>query len=88
MRAKPAAPEVIGESFGDFCDGQPAGIGCDDGAGLSNSVDFSEESAFELKVLDDGLDDPVNFGELRKVVFEVADGDKAREGGVHESGGF
>ena len=36
MRAEPRPAEVVGESFGDFADGQAAGVGGDDGAGLAD----------------------------------------------------
>ena len=55
--------------------------------GFRTASTLLKKGTLELKVLDDGLDDPVNFGEFREVVFEVADSDQAGEGGVHESGG-
>ena len=64
MRAEPGAAEVVGEAFGDLRDGQSAGVGGDDGAGLADGVDFLEEGAFKVEVFDDGFDDPVDFGEL------------------------
>ncbi len=82
------AAEVVGEAFGDFGDGQSAGVGGDDGAGLADGVDLAEEFALEVEVFDDGFDDPVDFGELLEVVFEVADGDQAIERRLHEGGGL
>ena len=88
VRAEPRAAEVVGEAFGDFGDGQSAGVGGDDGSRLADGVNFAEEFTFEVEVFDDGLDDPVNFGELFEIVFEVADGDEAVERGLHEGGGL
>ncbi len=88
VRAEPGAAEVVGESFGDFADGQAAGVGGDDGAGLADGFDFAQERPFEVEIFDDGFDDPVDFGEFLEVVFEVADGDEAGERWVHEGGGL
>jgi len=86
--AEPGAAEVVGEAFGDRGDGQAAGVGGDDGAGLANGFDLAQKFALEVEVFDDSFDDPVDFGELLEVVFEVADGDQAVERRLHESGGF
>ena len=88
VRAEPAAAEVVGEAFGDLGDGQSAGVGGDDGAGLADGVDLAQQLALEVEVFDDGFDDPVDFGELLEVVFEVADGDQAIERRLHEGGGL
>ena len=40
MRAEPGAAEIVGESFGDFRDGEAAGVGGDDGAGLADGLYF------------------------------------------------
>ncbi len=69
-------------------DGQAAGIGGDDGSRFADGIDFAQQFAFEFEVLDDGFDDPVNFGELLEVVLEVADGDQAIERRLEEGGGF
>ena len=78
VRAKPVAAEIVGEAFGDLGHRQAAGVGGDDGAGLANGFDLAQQLALDLQVFDDGFDDPVDFGELRQIVFEVADGDQAR----------
>ena len=88
VRAEPGAAEIVGESFGNFSDGQATGVGGDDGAGLANGFNFAEQGAFEVEIFDDGFDDPVDFGELFQIIFEVADGDEAGERRVHECGGL
>ena len=71
-----------------FADGQAAGVGGDDGAGLADGFDFLQQRALDVEILDDGFDDPVDVGEFLEVVFEVADGDQAGERRVEESGGL
>ena len=88
VRAEPGAAEVVGESFGDFADGQAAGVGGDDGAGLADGFDFAQQGAFEVEIFDDGFDDPVDFGEFFQIIVEVADGDEAGERRIHEGGGL
>ena len=88
MRSKPAAAEVLGETFGDLADGQAAGIGGDDRSRLADLLDLAEQFALEVEIFDDRLDDPVNFGELLEVVFEVADRDQAIERRLEEGGGL
>ena len=56
--------------------------------GLRMASTFSEQSALDVEILDDGFDDPVDVGEFLEVVFEVADRDEAGERRVHEGGGF
>ncbi len=42
VRAEPGPAEVVGESFGDLADGQAAGVGGDDGAGLADGFDLPQ----------------------------------------------
>ena len=88
VRAEPGAAEVVGESFGDFADGQAAGVGGDDGAGLADGFDLLQQRALDVEVLDDGFDDPVDVGQFLQVVVEIADGDEARERWFEERGGL
>ena len=88
VRAEPGAAEVVGEAFDDFRDRQTAGVRGDDGAGLANLFDLAQQAALDLEVFDDGFDDPVDIGELVEIVFEVADGDQARERWLEEGGGL
>ena len=88
VRAKPGPAEVVGESFGNFADGEAAGVGGDDGARLADGFYFSQEGALQVEVFDDGLDDPVDVGEFLQVVFEIADGDESGERRFHEGGGL
>ena len=44
VRAEPGATEIVGKSFGDFADGQAAGVGGDDGAGLADGFDFLQQA--------------------------------------------
>ena len=86
--AEPGAAEIVGEAFGNFADGQAAGVGGDDGAGLADGFDFAQQGALEVEIFDDGFDDPVDFGELLQIIFEIADGDEAGERRIHECGGL
>src|SRR4029077_4577929 len=88
VRAEPRPAEVVGESFRNFSDGEAAGICGYDGAGLSDGFNFSEQRALNVEIFDDGFDDPVDICEFLDVIFEVADGDEAGEGWVHEGGRF
>src|SRR5271169_10214 len=88
VRAKPRTAKVVGEAFGDFGDWQAAGVGGNDGSRLADGVDLAQEFALEVEVFDDGLDDPVHFGEFLEVIFKVADGDQTFQRRLHEGGRF
>ena len=64
VRAKPRAAELVGESFGNFAHGQPAGVGRHDGPGLADGFDFSQQSPLDIEVLDHGFDDPVHVSQF------------------------
>ena len=86
MRAKPGPAEFVGESFGNLADWQAAGVGCDDRPGLADGLHFPQQRALDFEILDHGLDDPVDVGELFDVVFEIANGDQSGERRLHECG--
>ena len=79
VRAEPVAAEIVGKAFSDGRHRQSAGVGGDDRSGLANGFYFAQQLALDFEVLDDGLDDPVAFGEPLQVVVEVADGDQLGE---------
>ena len=56
--------------------------------GLRTASILRSKLALDLQVFDDGLDDPVNLGELLQIVFKVADGDQARQRRLEEGGGL
>ena len=86
--AEPGAAEIVGEAFGNFADRQAAGVGGDDGAALADGFDFAQQGTLQVEVLDDGFDDPVDFGELLQIIVKVSDGDEAGKRGIHECGGL
>ena len=86
VRAEPEAAKVIGKAFDDLGHRQAAGVGGNDGAGLANGFDLAQQAALDLQVFDDGLDDPIHVGQFVKIVFEVPDGDQARERRLEEGG--
>src|ERR1019366_6154785 len=88
VRAEPRAPEVGGKSLGDFCHRKPAGVGGNDGAGLADRFYFLQQRAFDVEVLDDGLDNPVDLGQALQVVFEISNGDELRKRRFEKRGGL
>jgi hypothetical protein len=88
MRAEPRAPEIVGEALGNLADRQPASVGGNDGAGLANGFDFAQQRALEIKILDDRLDDPIDFGELLQVVFKITHSHQTGERRIHKRRGF
>ena len=56
--------------------------------GLRMASTFFSRAALDIEVLDHGLDDPVHFGQLLQVIFEVADRDQARQRGSMKAAGF
>ena len=56
--------------------------------GLRMASTLLQQAALDVQIFDDGLDDPVDFGELRQIVFEVADGDQPRQRRLKEGGGL
>ncbi len=85
MRAKPVAAEIFRESFDDLCYRQAAGVGSNDGAGLANGFDLAQQRALDLQIFDNGFDDPIDFGELLQIVFEVSDRDQPCQRRLEES---
>ncbi len=55
--------------------GIPGCVGRDDTSGLDDLLDFSEELLFDLQVLDDDFDDPVDIGQPAEIVFKIAHSD-------------
>jgi len=86
VRTEPRAAEVVGEAFRDFADGKTAGVGGNDGAGLTDCVDLLEQAALDVEVLDNSFDDPVDVGEFLEIVFKIADGDELCQRGLEEGG--
>ena len=86
VRAKPGPAKVVGESFSDLADGQAAGVGGDDRAGLADGFHFPQQRPLDVEVLDHGFDDPVDVGELLDVVFEIAHRHQPGERRFHEGG--
>ena len=76
---KPRTAKIVGESFGNFPHGQPAGVGRNNGPGLADSFYLPQQSPLEIEVLDYRLDDPVHVGQPFEVIVEVADGDQPRQ---------
>ena len=76
MRAQEMLAEFGGESFGDAGEGNAAGVGGKDGAGLARLDYFVEQRALDFEVLGDSLDDPVAIFDLGQVVFEVTGSDQ------------
>ncbi len=62
VSAEPRAAEIVGESFGNLADGQTAGVGRDDGSGLTDGFDSFQQRALDVEVFDYRFDDPVALG--------------------------
>jgi hypothetical protein len=60
------------------------GVRGDDRAGAPRAVDGGEQRALGVRVLDDGLDDPVGVGDEREVARQVARPDAPRGRPRHE----
>ena len=88
MRAKPGAAKIVGKAFGDLCTGRPLVLVVTMVPGLRTASTFFQQRAFDVEILDDGFNDPIDLGELVEVVFKVADRNQAGERRVHESGGL
>ena len=71
MRAEKVRAEIGREAFGDFGERDAAGVGGEDGAGFSHSVNFAPQRPLGIQVFDDRLNDPVATGELIEIVLEI-----------------
>src|SRR5438552_4520762 len=63
VRAEPRFAEILRESFCNFCYRQTAGVGRDDGSRLAELLHSFEQRSLDLEVLNNYLDDPINFGD-------------------------
>ena len=84
MCAEEVCAEVFREPFGDLSDGDAARVRGDDRADTAELLHALEEPTFDLKVLDDGLDDDVAIFNPCHVVIEVARRDERRRVTVEE----
>ncbi len=88
VRSKPRPAEVVREAFCNLTYRQTASVSGDNRPGLSDGLDFFQQRAFDCEILDHGLDDPVDIGQLLQIVCEVANADQTSEGRLHESCGL
>ena len=56
--------------------------------GLRIGFHLLQQAALDVEVLDDGLDDPIDVGELFQIVIEIADRHQARERWLEKRGGL
>ena len=76
VRAEPVTPEVVAAAFGHRRDRNPGRVRADDRCRASSGVDFLEQRALDVELLDDGLEDPVAVLEPREVASKLAGGDQ------------
>ena len=72
VRAQPVAPEVVAAPFRDRVHRNARRVRADDRSRPARLIDASEQLALHVELLDDGLDDPVGFAQLREALIEAA----------------
>ena len=78
VRAEPRTAKICRESFCDLRDRKTAGVGGDDGAGLTDGINFLQQGPLDFEVLDNRLDDPIDFAQAFQIVIEIPYGDEPR----------
>ncbi len=83
VRAQEAAPEFMREALRDLMERNAAGIGGEDGILQRKGLHLLPQRAFDVQILRDGFENPIAFGNSRKVLVETARCHQ-RSGGIHE----
>ncbi len=76
MRPQEMRSGLFRQSLGYLVNGQPGGVGADDGARLDDSFDFLQQVRLYLQILRHHLNDPVCVGQPAQVVLEVSHRDE------------
>ncbi len=72
MGTQETASKLLGEALGDLLERNAAGIRRKDRPGLAHAIDALPESAFDVEILGNSLDDPIAIGDELQVMVEAA----------------
>ena len=86
MGAQEAALDVVGQYRSHGVDRQPRGVGRHDGLGTDVFGHPGEQVLLDVQALHHSFHYPVDAGQLRKIVFEVARGQESGAAGMSERG--